>query len=199
MSQIKLNDVVNAILRAPLGTDYARVSRTIARGGQPLVDTLGAFLNVDAIAAMNQKGIMRAVQAVSFSVSTAVEDFDPVTASVIATVCLSAQETISFAAMRFAAGQSNMVQPPSIAGVSRARLMRFGLRGGTAKTIESKVSRSVGKRGFLTGLGVTIKSDAHSFTLTPAARQSGFVLGYAHALDSMTDGAFALIKGDDAE
>jgi hypothetical protein len=197
MQQIKHNEVTNAILTLDLGTDAARVARTIANGGQPLVDTLGAFLTPDSIKGMNQKAVMRAVQAVSFAVSGAVEDLDKVTAAVIAVVMLSAQESITYGAMRYAAGQSNMVNPGSIGGVSRARLQRFGLRGGTAKTIESKVSRSVGKRGFLTALGVTLKSDAHTFTLTPGARASGFVLGYATQLQTLTDGALELVYGEE--
>lgn len=195
MQNVNHNDVTRAILALDLGTDTPRVQRTIARGGQPLVDTLGAFLTVESLAGMNQKAVMRAVQAVSFAVSGAVDDLDPVTASTIATVMLTAQQTITFAALRYTSGQSNMQDPSAIQGVSRARLQRFGLRGGTANTIVSKVSRSVGKRGFLTALGVTAKSDTHSFTLQAGARESGFVLGYAHQLQTMTDGALSLVKG----
>jgi hypothetical protein len=195
-SQITHNAVTSAILALDLGTDSARVARTIRNGGQPLVDTLGAFLSVEALQGMNQKAVMRAVQAVSFAVSGSTDDLDPVTASVISAVMLSSDACISFESMRYAAGQTGILDPKSIGGVSRAKLMRFIGRGGTAKTIESKVSRSVGKRGFLTGLGVTEKSDAHTFTLREGARASGFVLGYAHQLQTMTDGAFALVFED---
>jgi hypothetical protein len=197
MNQLQINEVTRAILAMDLGTDTKRVHRTIANGGQPLVDTLGAFLTVEALGAMNQKAVMRAVQAVSFAVSGAAEDLDKVTAAVVAVVMLSADETITFESMRYAAGQSGMIDPKSVQGVSRAKLARFGLRGGTAKTIESKVSRSVGKRGFLQALGVTLKSDAHSFTLQPGARSSGFVLGFATQLQSMTEGGLQLVYGDD--
>lgn len=193
MSQVTHNEVTSAILALDLGTDSARVARTITNGGQPLVDTLGAFLTVSALGGMNQKAVMRAVQALSFSVSGASEDMDRVTAHVVAAVMLSTDSIISFESMRYLAGQSGILDPKSIGGVSRARLQRFIRNGGTAKTIESKVSRSVGKRGFLTALGVTVKSDAHSFTLQPGARQSAFLLAYSHQLQAMTDGALALL------
>lgn len=195
--QVNHNEVTRAILSMDLGSDCARVARTIANGGQILVDTIGALLSVESLSGMNQKAIMRAVQAVSFAVSGAVEDLNKTTAHIVAMLMMTADERIAFESARFLCGQTGMIAPTSVNGVSRAKLQRFIGRAGTAKTIESQVSRSVGKRGFLTGLGVTAKSDAHGFTLSPNARQSAFVLGYAHQLQALTDGALALVYGDD--
>lgn len=195
MTELHHNEVTRAILSRDLATDTARVHKMIERGGQPLIDSVGALLTVESVNGMNQKGVMRAIQAVSFSISGDKDDLDLVTASVIAAVMLTSDSVISYSAFRSVAGQSNMIDPGSINGVSRAKFMRYIGKGGTAKTIESKVSRSVGKRGFLTALGVVSKSDAHHVTIAPNARESGFVLSFAHMLQEMTQGALSMVKG----
>lgn len=199
MSQKTLNHnaVTLAILARDLGTRNAQVARTIERGGQALIDSLGAFLPVEAIAGMSKTAVTRVVQAVSFAVSGAVEDFNKSTAYLVSLVLLTGQQRVSFADALHVMGASGEGTAP-VNGVSRAKLQRhLQGRAGTLGTMVSQCSRTVGKSGFLTALGVTVKGDAHGFTLTEKARSLPFMLAYGYALQNMTEGALALVQGDD--
>lgn len=198
MSQALIhNEVTSRILSLDLGSDAARVRRTIERGGQALIDSLAAFVPLESLALMNQKAVMRTVQSVSFAVSGAVEDFNKSTAYLVSLVMLTGQERVSFADALHVMGAGGEGTAP-VNGVSRAKLQRFlGGRAGTAGTMVSQCSRTVGKRGFMTALGVTVKGDAHAFTLTSKARELPFMLAYGFALQNMTEGALALVQGEE--
>ncbi len=161
-----------------------------------VVNTCAALCNEAQAQAMNQKARKRFVQAVSFAVKGNNADFDAVTALVISALILAKGETVHFSQLHALAGlHREGVENDSIKGVSKSRLNRFLGLGGTAGTITSKVSRSVGKGGLLTALGLVTKSDKHTVTIDrKAVDASPFVLAYAVRLSGMTDGQLALIN-----
>ena len=98
----------------------------------------------------------------------------------------------SFKDAQFLLGAKNE-NAQNIAGVSRAKLQKFLSIETTEKTIKAKVTHGCGKNGILTALGLTVKSDAHGFTISKDAKQSAFLLAYASSLEKMTEGAFNLL------
>lgn len=181
------NAIIDAFKTLSLGTDLARTMQYLSHA--ETVRVLSMVTTPDAIKGMNQKGAMRLAQACSFIASGDMRDLDKGTAVVLAMVGLTQQQTIAFGDARHAMGE--LVDGSShVAGVSRQRLHRYIGRVGTVGTIRSKLSRTVSNRGFLSALGVTVKGDAHSFTLTDAARSHPFVIGYCTRLAKVTDDAF---------
>lgn len=192
-SQAQLIDTLKTL---SLGTD---LGRTLKFAEHEATASLAVqYASAETLRAMKQKGVMRFMQACAFIASGDVKAYDRGTAYVMSVVALSVDKDISFASLQFVAGKVTE-NAKLIGGVSKQRLSKH-LKGsvGTIKTIESKVSRSVGKGGFLSALGVTTKSSGHGFTVADNAKQNPFVIAYAQALDKMTDGALKLALGDDA-
>lgn len=186
-----MQNASNVIVNRDLGSDKSFVAK---RMNDHVIALLNATVSPEMVNTekMNQKGVKRIVQLTNFAVSGNVDDFDPVTAFMVAAVMLTKQETITYRDAHFLCGLG-VDEAQHVKGVSRAKLSRFLGNAGTAGTITSKVSRTTGKRGFFTALGVTTKGDAHSFTLSPDAKQNKLLLAYAQQLEKMTDSALALI------
>lgn len=180
------------IMNRDHATDTAFINKRLTEHVIALIDATVAPESV-APEAMNQKGVKRLVQLASFAVSGNYRDFDEVTAYMVSAVLLTKQNTVTFKDAQFLCGLGQD-DAQHIRGVSRAKLARFFKRETTAGTITSKVSRTAGKRGFFTALGITSKSDAHSFTLTDQAKQNALLIAYAYQLEKMSDQALALIQ-----
>lgn len=191
-NQLNLNPLASLILNVDCGTDTARVRKLVTRS-QAMIDSLGLMLTPDAVKGANQKALMRMVQAVSFAVSGAIDDFNRSTAFLVSTIMLSSQSRVTYQDAHYLMG-AHTEGANNIGGVSRARLQRFITRAGTTATITSQCSRTVGKRGFFTSLGITTKGDAHSFEMTPTARSNSLIVAYAYQLQTMTDGNLRLIE-----
>jgi hypothetical protein len=174
-------------------SDTTFVRKQIEKGGSFFSEFAPVVCDENQLDAMNQKGVKRFTQAVNFALSGNVKDFDEVTAFMVSAVMLSKEETISFSRVHFLCGVG-VDGATHIKGVSRQRLARFIGNAGTVGTITSKVSRTTGKGGFFTALGITAKADRNSFTLTANAKQNPLLLAYAVQLEKMTDGALALIR-----
>jgi hypothetical protein len=182
------------LLQNSLGTDATRTRKFCER---PQVAALiDAIATPAEVSAMNQKASMRFAQAVSFALSGDVKDCDEVTSALVALIVLSQSDRVTFTDAQIVAGASKEGNP--VAGVSRARLARFLPRTSNLGTITSKVSRTVGKgkkgAGMFQALGITGKSDAHSFEVSNRAHP--LIVAYAGALEKMTDGTFALLTED---
>lgn len=186
-----INTLRNVIASGALKSDTKRVSNTLAHEATAQVIT--TLIPHDAWARMNQKAILRTVQACDFiATGDALKSCDEVTSAMVAIIALANQSQVSFADAHLAAGASKEASP--IKGVSRARLARFLPRTSNLGTITSKVSRTVGKAGLFTALGITVKGDTHSFILTDAAKSHPFIIAYALGLEQMTEGAFTLLQ-----
>jgi hypothetical protein len=186
-----MQNVIAVINNRNLGSDSGFIQKRLNKNVIELLNATVSPAQVDP-EMMNQKGVKRLVQLANFAVSGNIEDFDPVTAFLVSAVMLTKQETITYRDAHFLCGLG-ADDAQHVKGVSRAKLARFLGNAGTAGTITSKVSRTTGKRGFFTALGITSKGDAHSFTLAPNAKQNPLLLAYAHQLEKMTDSALALI------
>jgi hypothetical protein len=186
-----MQNAITVIQNRDLGTDKGFIAKRL---NSHVVELMNATVSPEMVSpdAMNQKGVKRIVQLANFAVSGNVEDFDAVTAFMVSAVLLTKQETITYRDAHFLCGLG-IDEAQHVKGVSRAKLSRFLGTAGTAGTITAKVSRTTGKRGFFTALGITAKGDAHSFTLTPTAKQNPLLLAYAMQLEKMTDSALALI------
>lgn len=141
----------------------------------------------------NQKGAKRYLQAVNFSLSGNIDFFEKNYAYIFATIALSKDKNISYEQTQFLMGL-NKEGAQNISGVSRAKLDKFIGLNSTAGTIRSKVTHSVGKNGFLTHMGAVDKEGAHNFVISEKAKTNPLILAYAHQLQKMTDGQFAIIK-----
>lgn len=162
---------------------------------ETVANTCAALCSEAQAQAMNQKARKRFVQAVSFAVRGNNDDFDAVSALVVSSLVLAKGDKVHFSQLHALAGlHKEGVENDAIKGVSKSKLNKFLGLGGTAGTITSKVSRSVGKGGLLTALGLVVKSDKHSVTIDrKAVDASPFVLAYAVRLSNMTAGQFELI------
>jgi hypothetical protein len=182
-----MNEVSRALMSVKLGVDGARVAKMLDHPG--CAKTLAAIATVGQVSTLNQKGAMRLVQACDFIASGDMKSLDAGTATILAMVALSESPTIQFEDARFTMGERT-ANAQFIPGVSRAKVQRFIGSTGTRGTIRSKLSRTVSGRGFLSALGVTVKGDDHSFTITDKARSHPFVLAYVAQLARVTDDAF---------
>ncbi len=187
------NSVVSLFESRDLGTDRAFVNNVLKRGGDALKVFMGQVFKVEQFAGVKQKGMKRVIQAASFALSGNVKDYDEGTAYCVALVMLTNQTTVKFSDAHALMG-CTIDGAQHIKGVSRAKLSRFLGRVGTAGTVTSKTSRTVGSGGFFTGLGITLKGDAHSFTLCDGARENPLLLAYAMQLQSMTDSQLELAR-----
>lgn len=176
-----------------LKSDASRVTRYIAHPAT--AQTLALLVPVAAVSLMNQKAILRTVQACDFIATDDTAQCDEVTSALVALIALSNQSRVTFNDAHIVAGAAK--EGANVAGVSRARLARFLPRTSNLGTITSKVSRTVGKRGLFTALGITAKGDAHSFELCAGAKSHPFIIGYSARLEQMTEGAFSLLKGNE--
>lgn len=174
-------------------SDNSFIAKQLSKGGEYFASFAPIVCDENQLDAMNQKGVKRFTQALNFAISGNVKDFDEVTAFLVSAVMLSKEETITFSRVHFLCGVG-VDGAAHIKGVSRARLARFIGNAGTVGTITSKVSRTTGKGGFFTALGITAKADRNSFTLTADAKSNPLLLAYAKQLEKMTDGALALIR-----
>lgn len=190
-NQTALLNVLNSL---SLGTDASRCKRFAER--EPVAELACKFATENDLRAMKQKGVMRFLQACEFIASGDVKAYDRGTAVVMSVIALTQDKDISFASLQFVAGKVTE-DAKLIGGVSKQRIAKHIGKVGTIKTIESKISRSVGKGGFLTALGITAKSSGHGFTVADNARQHAFTVAYAQALNKMTDGALRLALNDD--
>lgn len=155
---------------------------------------MGDAINPDTVKGMtNQKGIMRLAQVVAWCASGNVDALDPVTAYVVSCVLLTKQNSVTYSDFHYVAGGKGDENTTHIRGVSRSRLNKFLPTTANMGTVTSKTSRSVGKNGFLTALGVTAKTDdKHGFALCEGAKSNPVIVAFGARLESMTDGAFAL-------
>lgn len=190
-----INTLNSKIASNAYASDTGFIQKQVIKGGAHFEQLAPMLSTSEQLSAMNQKGVKRFVQSVNFSLSGNVKDFDAVTAYMVSAVILTKQETVSFQNAHFLCGL-NTEHAQAIKGTSRARLNKFLGNAGTAGTITSKVSRTTGKGGFFTALGITNKSDKHSFTLSPTAKNNALILAYASQLEKMTEGAFNLIMSD---
>lgn len=174
-------------------SDTSFIRKQVEKGASFFAEFAPAVCSESQLKAMNQKGVKRFAQALNFALSGNTKDFDQVTAYMVASVMLSKEQTITFARAHFLCGLG-VDGATHIKGVSRARLARFIGSAGTAGTITSKVSRTTGKGGFFTALGITTKSDKHSFTLSDNAKNHPLLTAYAHQLQNMSDSALQLIQ-----
>lgn len=195
-----LNATVSALVNPEaLGTDAARVSKTVARMGQSGVDFLGAFIKPEQVARMGQKARMHACFLASFITSGATDTtgFSKAHAFIGAALALAPEGSrVAFCDAHYLCGASSKGYAAApIPGVSRARLQRFIGHAGAAGTITTRVSSTVGVNGLWGCLGATEKGDKHGFNVV--TRNIPFLIAYAQALEQMTDGALSLLdKGD---
>ena len=191
--QNAINAIVANLNKGAYSSDSSFIAKQIDKGGEYFANFINQTVQPEQINAMNQKGAKRFAQAVNFAMSGNVKDFDPVTAFMVASIVLTKQSTITFKDAHFLCGIGSD-DAQLIKGISKAKLSRFIGGAGNAGTVTSKVSRTTGKGGFFTALGITGKSDKHSFTLTETAKSNALILAYAHQLQNMTEGALALIN-----
>lgn len=195
-----LNATVQALSNPEkLGSDVTRVSKVIARGGQSLIDFLGAFVTPEQVARMGQKARMHTVFMGNLitSGSTDLAGYSKAHAFIGAAIALAPENTrVAFCDAHYLCGVSAAGYAAApIPGVSRARLQRFIGRAGAAGTITTRTSSTVGVNGVFDCLGVTTKGDKHGFTVIN--RGVPFLVAYAAALEQMTDGALSLIAKDE--
>lgn len=195
MKNALLNTLNNSIATGAYASDTGFIAKQIIKGDKHFAEFAPLVCNDTQLKAMNQKAVKRFVQSVNFALSGNVKDFDAVTAYMVSAIVLTKDNKVSFQNAHFLCGL-NTEHAQAIKGASRAKLNKFLGNAGTAGTITSKVSRSVGKGGFMTALNITSKSDKHSFTLTDSAKHNPLLLAYAKQLENMTDGAFNLIMSD---
>jgi hypothetical protein len=175
------------------GTDFDRVQKHLTMGGAHLVQFLDLICDLDQIKTMKQKPTMRFLECIRYALNGDVETFDSVSAYMISTVLLTKQDKVTYQDAHFMMGV-NTDGANHIRGVSRAKLSKFLGNGGSVGTISSKVSRTVAPSGFFTALGISIKGDKHSYTLTDSAKSHPFILAYCAQLEKMGDGTLALLK-----
>ncbi|MPS48528.1 hypothetical protein [Methylobacillus sp.] len=186
---------INLLASLSFGSDTSYVRKQVEKGGKFFAEFVPQICAPEQLQAMNQKGAKRFVQAANFALTGDTKSFDAVTAYMISAIMLSKSETITFKDAHFACGL-NSDDAKNIKGVSRARLGKFLGNAGTPGTITSKVSRSTGKGGFMTALGITSKGDKNSFSLTATAKNHPLIVAYALQLEKMTDGAFTLLQSE---
>lgn len=173
-----------------LGDDAITVKNML---NDATVATLNEVVTLEELGKMNQKAVMRTVQGASFIANnTDIRRFDAATAGILAIAYLSGEGVYStFESVRFAlagVGNEDSKLPKGVQGAKLRKVCGVVPRG----TIESKASRTVGKNGFLSALGITCKSDKHGFTVANLSHP--FATRYAAALQALTDSAFAKIS-----
>ena len=188
-----LNTLTANINNGLYASDNSFIAKQVKLGGAHFAELAPMLSTTEQLNAMNQKGVKRFVQAVNFALSGDLKQFDAVTAYMVSAIILTKDNNISFQNAHFLCGL-NSDNATAIRGVSRAKVSRFLQNAGTAGTITSKVSRTAGKGGFFTALGITSKSDKHSFTLSDNAKNNALLLAYASQLEKMTDGSFKLLQ-----
>lgn len=177
------------------GACVADVSRMRKFANETTCEFAQGAIDSNVVAAMsNQKAIMRTAQALNFIASGDSAAFDNVTAMLISTILLSTQKTITFSDVHYLIGGNGNENSSHVRGVSRAKLSRFIGLCSNMGTVTSKASRTVGKNGLFSALGISVKSDAHSFTISETAKSNPFVIAYAARLQSMTEGQFELLS-----
>ena len=186
-------------LNSSLGTDRPFIEKRLSN--QHVAAGFDALVSGSQVANMKQKGIKRIVQCISFCVTGDMKDFDPVSGLVCAAIALTGEsEKVEFSRLHALCGiHREGRESAALQGVSKARLNKFLSLGGSAGTVSSKVSRTVGEAGFLTALGLVLKSDKTSFVVDKNARDSSaFLIAYASALARMTDGQFKIVTDKQA-
>lgn len=179
------------LLNSTFGTDTSFIQKQVIKGAKFFADFIAQLSTIEQLKAVteNQKGVKRYTQCVNFALTGDSKAFDAVSAYMISGIVLTKDKTITYQNAHFMCGVGSD-NASNIRGISRAKLARFLGDAGTAGTVSSKVSRTTGKNGFFTALGITTKSDKHSFTLTDNAKNHALVLAYAHQLERMTESTF---------
>lgn len=202
-----INATVSAILSHKMGTDAGYVRRVLEAGGETLASIIAAFATPEQIRAMNQKACKRFVEACDFALSGdrlgKNNRLNKTTAYLVAVIALAQQQRVSFADAHRVCGLFTE-DGRYIKGVDRPRVARFiGGRAGSAGTITSQVSRTVGQGregcGFFTALGISRKGDKHGFELTETAKSHPLILAYCAQLERISDGDFELLMRDDTD
>lgn len=199
-----LRNVTRAIAQGATGTNAPECMGLIVDMGRPLWADFDAITPENFAQGANQKGIMRYLECFAFvgaydnPEKKAGKYFDSVSGGIIAALILGARETVTFESLRYALGET-IVNPDTLPGVSAHRMKSILSRvGGQTKmskgTIRSKVSRTVGKHGFLGALGATEKTTGDSFKLNPGALNHPFIVAYARAMSGLTDSDLGLIE-----
>jgi hypothetical protein len=187
----KLNKIAQYLTdnAARLGTDYKKTIASATDAVSALVETFPNWES--ACNQMNQKALFRFIQSVDFIVSGSVNRYDAVSAGMCAIVLLANESQVSFENARFAlssTGNEDSRLPKGVMGARLRKILGLTRRG----TVESKVSRTVGKNGYLTCLGITVKGDAHGFTITD--KQHPFLIAHGVALSRLSDSALNLLQ-----
>lgn len=157
--------------------------------GQSIIDTIGALILPENVAGMNQKAGVYVARACRWIASQGLDTgkHSRILSFVVATAANTSQARVPFGDMHYAAGGKGE-NTNSIGGVSRSKfgaIIGFGSK--NMGTLSAQVSGFAGKRGILTGLGITSNSDGHSFSVTPQGRAHPFMLAYAYTLNSLSD------------
>lgn len=190
--QAQAKVTVESILSLDLGTDRAFVAKRVTDASVAMLNQWAG--NGIARDTFNQKAVKRIVELTAFAsnpTSEAIAASTGLRASVA--LCLVAAlakpgQTIRFADMKHAlhAGTGGE-DAKNIAGVSRAKLSRF-IGTVEAGAVSSMVSRTMGKKGFLTALGLVGRADKSAVTFAENVTEAQIVRDVAKAVSSMTEG-----------
>lgn len=187
----------NIFINADLKGETARVRTMFETHGGRLADLVNSLITTEQAnhIVTNVKGAMRVIQSLCFTLGGDVRYYDASTAFIVSAVALSTQSKINYASLHLLQGyRKEGTEGANVKGVQRPRLVKFLGTVGTNGTISSKTTRTVGKNGFLTAMGITTKSDNSTVELAEGAKSNAYIVLYSHALERMTDGAFALIQ-----
>lgn len=198
---LTLNPTVEALFSdVSLGTNFDTCANHIFRassgrmtGGQALIDTFGILVSPEQIKKCNQKAAMRLIEAVHFAIDPSAQYADKVTVTCFLSVIQSAVSRASFETLRFSAGEK-VENPIALQGLDQNKLRRFAFLESCKGTVQSKISRTFGDRGFFSAIGVSAKIDGHNIEFNSQARENPIVVAFAMGLEKMTQGQIDLMK-----
>jgi hypothetical protein len=157
---------------ALLGTDYSKTRKLVTENVENWLAQHGGNDFDSLVAGENQKGIFRFLEAVNFASSKndkALETQGARATYIIAAIIIaSKQAEMTFGDVRYvisAVGNSNTA---AIKGI-QASTVRAIIGSVPPESIKSMLSRSTGKNGLFTRLGITEKTSADSFTVRNAS------------------------------
>lgn len=177
----------------------AKIIETHEKNG--LEQVINALISPDQALACcaNIKGAMRLIQACAYIASQGAHDAsrEDIYAMLIA-ICALARpgDRITYATLQSYLGVRIEGRDIGIiAGVNRQKLVSFiDCTGFSSGTYSSKTSASLGKNGFLIGLGIASKCDAHGITVSADAHKSPFLTSYAKCLERLSEAKIEEIK-----
>lgn len=147
----------------------------------------------------NIKGAMRLIQALAYIASAGDHDAsrEDIYAMLIA-ICALAKpgDRVTYATLQHYLGVRIEGRDVGIiSGVNRQKLVSFiDCTGFSSGTYSSKTSASLGKNGFLIGLGIASKCDTHGIVVSPDAHKSAFLTAYSKCLEKLSESKIAQIK-----